>query len=95
MGKRRTALFLLLAAVIAACVILGTRLYRTALLGSGVTAQILCAGVFVSGRDPQSLLAEDLTGKGYELLSYFQHDVDRDAKRVSASAYGVARQTAI
>ncbi len=95
MGKRRTALFLLLAAVIAACVILGTRLYRTALLGSGVTAQILCAGMFVSGRDPQSLLAEDLTGKGYELLSYFQHEIDRDGKRVSASAYGLARQTAI
>jgi CubicO group peptidase (beta-lactamase class C family) len=92
---RKVWLRLVLVALATTAVIVLPRLYRTALLGSGVTAQILCGGVFVSGRDPQSLLAEDLTGKGYELLSYFQHEVDRDGRRVSASAYGLARQTAI
>ena len=86
--------FILIALAIAAGIAL-PRVYRTALLGSGIAAQILCAGVFVSGRDPQSVLAEDLTGKGYELLSYFQHELDRDGERVSASTYGLARQTAI
>ena len=86
--------FILVALAIAAAIAL-PRVYRTALLGSGIAAQILCAGVFVSGRDPQSVLAEDLTGKGYELLSYFQHELDRDGERVSASTYGLARQTAI
>ena len=95
MRKRRTILLLLLAAIVAACALLGPRLYRTALLGSGFTAQMLCAGVFVSGRDPQALLDEDLTGKGYELLRYFQPEVDREGKRVSASLHGLARQTAI
>ena len=93
--SRKVWLRLILVALATTAAVALPRLYRTALLGSGVTAQILCGGVFVSGRDPQSLLAEDLTGKGYELLSYFQHEVDRDGKRVSASAYGLARQTAI
>ena len=41
--------FILVALGIAAAIGL-PRVYSTALLGSGVAAQILCAGVFVSGR---------------------------------------------
>jgi CubicO group peptidase (beta-lactamase class C family) len=86
------ALLVLLAAV---AMWQGPRLYRTALLGSGFSAEILCGGVFVSGRDPATVKAEDLTGPGYELLHYFQTGIDADAKSVSASAYGLAPQTAI
>jgi hypothetical protein len=60
--SRKTWLILLLAAVIAAGAIGGARLYRVALLGSGFMAEILCAGVFVSHRDPLDVQAEDLAG---------------------------------
>ncbi|HEU4475661.1 MAG TPA: serine hydrolase [Methyloceanibacter sp.] len=73
----------------------GPRLYHTALLGSGFSAEILCGGVFVSGRDPATVKAEDLTGPGYELLRFFQTHVDAEAKNATASAFGIARQTAI
>ena len=70
------------------------RIYRTARLGSGFMAQTLCDGLFISGRDPQSLLGEELTGRGYELLALFQPKIDREAKRVSASAFGIGRRQA-
>ena len=73
----------------------GPGLYRTVLLASGFTAQILCGGVFVSGRDPQDVLSQDLRGPGYERLRSFRSDVDRENKRVIASLYGLAGQTAI
>jgi len=71
------------------------RIYRTALLGSGYMAQTLCEGIFISDRDPKSLLDEDLTGKGLELLVLFQPKIDLKAKSVSASAFGIGRQKAI
>jgi CubicO group peptidase (beta-lactamase class C family) len=84
-----------LALLVASAVIAVPRIYRTALLGSGYMAQTLCAGIFISGRDQQSLRNEDLSGKGYELLVLFQPKIDRAAKRVSASAFGIGKQTAI
>jgi CubicO group peptidase (beta-lactamase class C family) len=80
-----------LAAMLAA----GLRAYGTALVGSGYSAEILCGGVFVSGRDQSAVMAEDLTGPGFELLRHFGTRVERDAKRVTASLYGLASQTAI
>ena len=80
----------LLALLAAVAIWQGPRLYRTALLGSGFSAEIFCGGVFVSGRDPASVKSEDLTGPGYELLRYFQTHIDIDARRVTSSAYGFA-----
>ena len=85
----------LLALIAVAAAIEGPRAYRMALVGSGFTAEMLCGAVFVSGRDEQSVRASDLRGPGYELLRYFGTSVDRDKKRVSSSAYGLAEQTAI
>ncbi len=93
--SRKVWLGLILVALAAAAAIALPPLYRTALLGSGFMAQMLCAGIFVSDRDPQDVVAEDLAGNGYELLGYFQPEVDRQGKRVSASLHGLARQTAI
>jgi CubicO group peptidase (beta-lactamase class C family) len=93
--SRRVWLGLALVLLVAAAGVALPRIYRTVLLGSGFMAQTLCGGLFISGRDPQSLLDEDLAGKGYELLVFFQPEIARQAKRVSASAFGVGRQTAI
>ncbi|HZP10601.1 serine hydrolase [Methyloceanibacter sp.] len=73
----------------------GPRIYATAVVGSGFMAQTLCEGVFISGREPQSLFAEEMAGKGYELLVFFQAEIDREKKQVSASAFGIGGQTAI
>jgi CubicO group peptidase (beta-lactamase class C family) len=70
--------------------------YPTAKLGSGILAKTLCSGVFVSHRDPEKVREEDLTGPPYEPLEKFpQPKVERDAKRVRASFFGLGRQTAI
>jgi hypothetical protein len=66
-----------------------------ALAGSGFSAEILCGGVFISGRDEAAVRAEDLRGPGYELLRWFHKTIDVKEKRVTASLYGLATQTAI
>ena len=81
--------------VVTAAAIVLPRLYRVALTGSGYMAETLCAGLFVSGRDLDSVLSQDLSGPGLEPLRFFQSAIDRDPKRVSAAVYGLARQTAI
>jgi hypothetical protein len=83
------------AVLLAAAIVVGVRAYRTALVGSGFTAELLCGGVFVSGRDAGAVRGVDLTGPGYERLGYFSTRVEQDARRVTSSVYGLASQTAI
>jgi len=71
------------------------RVYHTALLGSGFMAKSLCSGIFVSRRDRDSLINEDMSGPGYELLVLFQTDIDRAAKQITVSMFGLGRRTAI
>ncbi|HSB59963.1 MAG TPA: serine hydrolase, partial [Methyloceanibacter sp.] len=59
--------------------------YREAQLGSAVMAKNVCSGVFISRRTPEDILATDLSGPPYERLTEFKPNVDRDAKRVTAS----------
>jgi CubicO group peptidase (beta-lactamase class C family) len=97
-SRRKVWLWLaaaLLLVIAAAAVVAGPRAYRTALVGSGFSAEMLCGAVFVSGRDEGNVRSNDLTGPGYELLRFFAPEVERDAGRVTSSAYGVAPQTAI
>ena len=75
----------MLAAIGAALIVAaGFHAYRVARVGSGVSAELLCGGVFVSGRAAEDVKAKDLTGPGYELLRFFQETIDRDGKRVTA-----------
>ena len=69
--------------------------YRIALLGSGFMAQTLCAGVFVSKRDPDTIRAEELSGPRYELLRFFQPSIDRARQTVRASLYGIAERISV
>jgi CubicO group peptidase (beta-lactamase class C family) len=94
-ASRSVWVSLCLALVVLGGIVALPHIYRTALLGSGYMAQTLCAGLFISGRDERSLLDGDLSGKGYELLALFQPRIDVEAKRVSASAFGIGKQTAI
>jgi hypothetical protein len=83
------AVILMLGAMIAPSV------HSTAILGSGFLAQLLCSGSFVSHRDPEAVVAEDMSGPGYELVSFFQWRVQRDRKRATASILGLGYRTAI
>jgi CubicO group peptidase (beta-lactamase class C family) len=93
--SRRFWLMLAVILLVTAGAIVLPRLYRVALLGSGYLAQNLCAGVFISGRDMRDLMAGDLSGPGLELLRFFQPAPDRNAEKVTASLYGIAKQTSI
>jgi CubicO group peptidase (beta-lactamase class C family) len=73
----------------------GLHLYRLARIGSGFGAEIMCNAIFVSGRTPQNIKTTDFAAPGYELLRFFGETVEREKKRVTASAYGFAPQTAI
>lgn len=87
--------WLLAASVIVAGAAAAPSIYRTAVLGSGFMAQLLCSSTFVSHRDPQDVLNSDLKGPGYELLWFFQPRVEREAKRVMASMFGLGRRISI
>ena len=86
---------ILLAALFTLGAVIASNLYPTAVLGSGFLAQLLCSSTFVSHRDPQAVVAEDMSGPGYELLSFFQWQVERDHQRVTASMFGLGRKAAI
>jgi CubicO group peptidase (beta-lactamase class C family) len=94
-ASRPRVWFWIFAAVAAAVVAVAPGLYRTAVLGSAFLAQRLCGDVFISKRDPDAVLAEDLSGTGYELLRFFQSSVDRERRLVTASAFGVGRQISV
>ncbi len=89
-SRRKAWLWLAAAILVATALAAGLRVYRIAVIGSGFSAEILCGAVFVSGRDEAAVKAEDLSGPGYELLRFFRQRVERDKKRVIASAYGLA-----
>jgi CubicO group peptidase (beta-lactamase class C family) len=56
-------------------------------IGCGFKAQILCSGVFVSGRDPKTIAAEDI---GFHpLFKLMKANIDRDEKSVTASLFGI------
>ena len=81
-------LILFAAVIVVGGVVYLPRLYRMALLGSGYMAQQLCAGVFISSRPFEDVMAQDLTGPGLEPLRLFTPTVDEDAKDVSAAVFG-------
>ena len=58
--------------------------------GTGYAAKVLCSGVFVAGRAPESLLAEDL---GW--FSWLHSRVDRGKRTASSDWHGLGRSTAV
>ena len=95
MALRKIGFWLMVALLIAGGALVAPSLYRTAVLGSGVMAQLLCSSTFVSGRDPKAVVTEDLSGPGYEPLSFFQWQVERQNKRVIASLFGLGERSAL
>ena len=94
-GSRSFWLILAVVAVVAVAAVVYPRLSRIALLGSGYMAQTLCAGLFVSGRDMESLMTQDLSGPGLEPLQLFTPVVAHNERTVRTSVFGLFGQTAM
>jgi len=83
----RRILTLALAAGLTATALVVLRELRGA---TGYAAKLLCSGVFVAGRAPESLLAEDL---GW--FSWLLSRVDRAERTATSDWHGFARSTAV
>lgn len=53
-------------------------------VGTGYAAKIVCSNVFIAGRDPAEVLADDVQAPGHPLLRLVGADVDRDGRKVTA-----------
>ena len=69
-------------------------LSRIAPIGTAYAAKTLCSGVFVSGRDPQAVIDEDIMGGVDPLLRLVAPAVDRARQRASARFLGFAQRDA-
>lgn len=58
-------------------------------VGAGYAAKIVCSSVFVSGRDPAEVLAEDVQAPGHPLLRLMRQDVDLAGKTVTTRLLGL------
>jgi len=79
------------AAALAAVLLAAAALWLHQLpVATGYAAQVLCGGVFVSGRDEASLLAEDLGS-----FAWLRSRVDRAERVASSDWYGLARRRSV
>lgn len=58
-------------------------------VGSAYSAKIVCSNVFIAGRDPDQVMADDVQAPGHWLLGYMRASVDQAAKTVSVSLLGL------
>ncbi|WP_438753237.1 serine hydrolase domain-containing protein [Pararhizobium sp. O133] len=76
-----------IAGVVAWLVVMPPELLR---VGDGYAAKIVCSNVFVAGRDPQVVLADDVQAPGHPLLRLVRISVDETRKTVTARMFGFA-----
>jgi hypothetical protein len=92
--RQRRLLLLFLLVLVAGSLYGGWRLSRLAPIGSAYAAKMLCSWVFVSGREPASVIAEDILADNTWLLRLVNTQVDADRRRTSATFLGFARRDA-
>lgn len=63
-------------------------------IGTGYVAKYLCSAVFVSGRNPDDVLREDVAPVN-PLAAVVSVDIDRSNKRVASDSFGLFRNTAV
>jgi CubicO group peptidase (beta-lactamase class C family) len=70
------------------------RAVRLASIGVAYKAKMLCSGVFVSGRDPQTVLA-DLEVDDLAMLRHVNVSTDRATRSVTATILGIVTRRAV
>jgi len=88
-------LLVVLVGALLACVFLGYVLWRFGCVAAGYKAKILCSGLFVSHRDPDQILNEELDSCRSPLLRTVAVEIDSERQRVTADVCGVIRRTAV
>ena len=91
MPRRRT--ILRVAGLVAALLLVGAGVFLTFWIfptATGYSAKIACSSVFVAGMDEQRVADEELAA-----IPFASFEVDRDARTVTSSAYGLASRTAV
>jgi len=78
------------AAAVALCAVLSASQLSIA---AGYQAKILCSAVFVSKRDPKTVLREDITI--HPLLHFIRPRIDRDKRDVVSSTLGLFKARAV
>ena len=80
-------------AIVAALLLVYTCYYvwQVVVIGAAYKAKVLCSSVFLSKRNPQDILREDLEG----ILSIIDAEIDFETKSVTTSFPGVPSQRAI
>lgn len=78
--------------VVLIILIIGTSQYPKLYIATGYGAKCMASGVFVAGRDPENVKANDLD---YSLVKYTNNKIDYIEKSVTTSLYGLAKQKAI
>ena len=66
-------------------------LWKLLSAGAGVEAKMLCSGVFVSNRTPESVIDEDL----HHRVNYISLEVDIEQQTVTATAFGFIKRRAL
>jgi hypothetical protein len=89
-----TRIFLVSAGVVAAAAAV-VRFLRVAGVGAAYKAKTLCSALFVSGLELDANRADEVSADAYRVMRLFPAHVDRDAKSVSASFFGLNKRTAV
>jgi len=85
----KALLALVIVAVIGGALWLYVRPPELLRVGDGYAAKIVCSNVFMAGRDPYTVLAEDVQAPGNPLLRLIRVSVNREEGKVSARILGL------
>jgi CubicO group peptidase (beta-lactamase class C family) len=92
MRKSRIALAVTVGPLLAAAAaVAALRLLRLGSLGAAYKAKALCSGVFISHRDPASILDSDLH---FSILPLVKDRIDYQRKEVTSRFFGIIRRSA-
>jgi CubicO group peptidase (beta-lactamase class C family)/uncharacterized membrane protein YkvA (DUF1232 family) len=69
--------------------------WRVAHVATGFTAKTVCSGVFVSGRAPEAVVAEDIAAYRNPALELVRVAVDRERGVATARLFGLAERQAV
>jgi hypothetical protein len=88
---------LIAAGAVAAITTIAAAVYaaRLAATGTAYAAKILCSAIFVSERDPASVLASDVAVDDLAILRPVDVRVDRGSREVTASLFGLGSRRAV
>lgn len=78
--------------VVVLVLVIGTSQYPKLYIATGYGAKCMASGIFVAGREPEQVKANDLN---YSIVKYTTNLIDYNEKSVTTSLFGMAKQKAV